>query len=56
MIAMIRGGLAQRKFGSFPVGHSTVGRSSDSLGCLKTNFKKLTNDQEYEPVPYIMIS
>ena len=35
---------------------STVGRSSDSLGCLKTNFKKLTNDQEYQPVPYIMIS
>ena len=51
-----RGGLARREFGSFPVGRSTVSRSSDSLGSLKTNFKKLTNNQEYEPVPYIMIS
>ena len=41
-----RGGLARRK-GPPP---------SDSLGWFKTNFKKLTNDQEYEPVPYIMIS
>ena len=49
-------GLARWEFGSFPVGRSTVGRASDSLGCLKTNFKKLTNDKEYEPVPYIMIS
>ena len=48
---MSRGGLARREFGSFP-----VGLSGDLLGCLKTNFKKLTNDQEYEPVPYIMIS
>ena len=51
-----RGGLAWRQFGSFPVGRLTVARFSDSLGCLKTNFKKLTNDQEYEPVSYIMIS
>ena len=50
------GGLARREFDSFLVGRSTVGRCSDSLNCLKTNFKKLTNDQEYEPVPYIMIS
>ena len=46
-----RGGLARREFVSFPVGRSTVVRSSDSLGYLKPNFKKLTNDQEYEPVP-----
>ena len=51
-----RGGLIRREFGSFPVGRLTVGRSSDSLGCFKTKFKKLTNDQEYEPIPYIMIS
>ena len=37
------------------MGRSTVGRSIDSLGCLKTNFKKLTNDQQYKPVSYIMI-
>ena len=37
------------------MGRSTVGRSSDSLGYLETNFKKLTNGQEYEPVPCIMI-
>ena len=36
------------------MGRSTVSRSSVSLGCLKTNFKKLTNNQEYEPVSYIM--
>ena len=51
-----RGGLARREFASFPVVRSTVGRSSNLLGCLKTNFKKLTNDQEYEPVPYVMVS
>ena len=36
------------------MGRSTVSRPSDSLGCLKTNFKKSTNDQEYEPVPHTM--
>ena len=50
LIMITRGRLARREFGSFP-----VGRSSDSLGCLKTNFKKLTNDQEYEPAPYMII-
>ena len=54
-IGRLGGGLARREFGSFPVGCSTLGRSSNSLGCLKTNFKKLTNDQEYKSVPYIMI-
>ena len=47
---MARDGLAQREIGSFP-----VARSGDSLGFHKTNFKKLTKNQEYEPVPYIMI-
>ena len=37
------------------MGRLTVGQCSDSLGCLETNLKKLTIDQEYEPLPYIII-
>ena len=42
-----------REFPSGPLDCGPVQRFTD---CLKPNFKKLTNNQEYEPVPYIMIS